>query len=349
MPTTWVPIFDQNTLHTPVEGLAVNRAVIHAGPHKTGSTFIQATLALNAPALSREGWAWPHKYGSATEYASPKGLCGLARTLLPIATINASFAPGKSGRIQFCLTTTALTTPLRRWWHSEFLRIRNSLSGLVMSAEILDTVPFSGWMQLRGMIPHRDITAVFVYRNTIDKIRSSWAAYVDGCQRHQTADIIPPGCPANRAVVIFASFASRSTRLWRLSHGLRSIVPSALAGFELDIIDLEGIKASSNQSGIDIFDVLACDIMGLQCTRGRSLLQRPPGMTNSHRAVYAGSDATLPADVAAHIEAAFRRDVCALLGQLPLSHPTRWHHMPPGSFVRTMCGRNTSMVLNTSQ
>ena len=58
-------------------------AVIHAGPHKTGSTHVQQLLYSEAPRLMAHGWQWPHTLSGSLEpeLASPKSLANLAHAL----------------------------------------------------------------------------------------------------------------------------------------------------------------------------------------------------------------------------------------------------------------------------
>ncbi|WP_135467873.1 hypothetical protein [Crenalkalicoccus roseus] len=117
------------------------RAVLHVGPHKTGTTTIQDALHHNAEALAQAGWRYP-----AIGYSQQ------AHHALVQALVKA-----EDGEAERMLAALA-----------------DEPGDLVLSSENLSRAPLEALQRLAGALRGREVAVVYYQRNFLDLAYSWW-------------------------------------------------------------------------------------------------------------------------------------------------------------------------------
>lgn len=129
--------------------------ILHVGPMKTSSTYIQNILSQNRDDLARQGWKYPGK--RLNQQSDFYGLCGPDIPWVDSYTQSKNESAGK-----------ALAT-----------QINNSDGHIIVSAEALANLSHDGIERLLRKIPVPD-TVVFTHRPLTKVIPSAWQQSLKG-------------------------------------------------------------------------------------------------------------------------------------------------------------------------
>ena len=270
------------------------RAVVLVGPPKTGSSHLQAFLVSNRANLAAHGWQWPR--GVDGQPGGPKSFANLVtalsgRTCSPRMKDNAptlvdaiaSLCHGRSSEIAVARSSPAASLLAR--YAKEFERVASSSApNLVLSAE--DFALFDGSdatsvgvrRQLRELLSRfEQVEAVVVFRTP--RAPAMQSVYTEDLDWGY--DGVAEGGRTSLAAWLYSKLDegtllrrapwSSSLNIGRLSDAWNA------SGFSVRVISSAGARAD----GLDTTDVLACEILGLPCTRGKAAWSRCVGRADS--------------------------------------------------------------------
>jgi hypothetical protein len=143
----------------------VPRAVVHIGPHKTGSSSIQEAMCRNEEFLRAHGWALP-KCRHCAEVLYPKVYSLLAFAIRPSIRLNKQEQP--PGCDLPCFRDAILA---------------QQNASIFISSERLDKLDVAGVRVLAGLLANFSVTVVAFQRNKLDTVASLYTqlpkSYVD--------------------------------------------------------------------------------------------------------------------------------------------------------------------------
>mmetsp|Transcript_45656 Transcript_45656/g.93244 ORF Transcript_45656/g.93244 Transcript_45656/m.93244 type:complete len:388 (-) Transcript_45656:42-1205(-) len=225
------------------ESVWSRHAVVHVGPHKTGTTHIQNVLSVAAKDLMSHGFAWPTTTNTKGEVHGLHAKCWA-----PLAWyFEGRTATGASltGRTPGLIDST--DDAFR--YFTDFFDAVNS-SNVIISAEVFDRVPMEGIHKFHLFMRQFDtVTIVIVHRDPVDHFVSLYT------ELHSKGD------------VAFPDFLFRSMGGFLLDNPVLDVhwlVQKYATVFGLDnvvIVDYDGVKSA----GKDIAEVLLCEVIGVPC------------------------------------------------------------------------------------
>lgn len=263
------------------------RAVVLLGPPKTGSSHVQAFLANNQPYLEAHGWQWPRSVdggrAGAKSYANlVTALAGIScRTTMwknapTLVDAIVSLCHGRSSEIAAYQKPS--TTTLRKFRH-EFERVAQTrrAPNIVLSAEDLayfdgdDPTSVRVRRSLRTLLASfDDVTAVIVYRTPrVAAMQSTFTEELDWGW-----DGVETGARTPFSTWLFEKLHNGSLLQrppWSSALNLARLADAySGSGFRIQIVSSSGAA----EDGLDVTDVVACEILGVPCTHGKAAWTR---------------------------------------------------------------------------
>lgn len=246
---------------------------------------MQSFLVANQEPLRRLGWEWPRGVDGQT--AGPKSFANLVGALA-----NRSCRDGfwrNAPTLTDAILSVCHGTPsekvvkrgppatLLRIFRAEFLRIANAGRNLILSAEDLAYLDGDAGLGARAravllddlLAPFRGrVTAVLVYRTPrASALQSVYTEEVDWAR-----DGIETAYDAHATFSAWLSQRLHAGNLLCKPPWSSSLNPGRLAdafawtGFDVRVISSSGAR----RAGLDVSDVLACEVMGVACECGRA-------------------------------------------------------------------------------
>ena len=269
------------------------RAVVLIGPPKTGSTHIQHFLTANRQQLAERGWQWPRGVDGAP--AGPKSFANLAGALANRTCQSgfATYAPRLldailglcHGRSTERSVYSASPERVLAWYRAEFRRIANNPSApnLVLSAE--DLAYFDGHdataVRVRSTLrrdllaPFHTVHMVMVYRQP--RVTALYSVFGEDVDVADTFDFrssegVRAAFEARRP---FSAWLQRvldngdmlHKPPWSASLNIGQLADAyTSSGFRAIVIN----SAGAARDGLDVSDVVACEVLALGCQCGRA-------------------------------------------------------------------------------
>ena len=211
------------------------RAIVHVGPHKTGSSYIQNMLILNAKLLESHGY-------KVLEKQNAKKLSKLAFALKGQANQSAAmYRPEKRVVDLYYLKSI-----------SDF--IQEERKSIVISSEEMDDLDFAAAAELRSLLRDFHVTIVFFHRERTELLRSNYF------QRTRYERRCPP--PFDVFVQENRAMNFSSIPGVELNHTL-SVFATVFGSDSMRVISYDGVL----QRRMDIFDVFLRDILRIDSTK----------------------------------------------------------------------------------
>ena len=224
-------------------GFQPRRAVVHIGPPKTGTSHTQAWIVENAARLMEHGWAWPRSENG--HFVEAKGLLALADTLCGRVSVWNSRDP--DSRDPSTVLNKYSTLLRRAGTEGRNILISNEVLGVtrVLSAE--------GKKTLRRILAHAGIenaTVVAMLRTPlVEWYRSNYNQHYDGPRMPFHLKQAQPFSSTAKKYMFDQVNEHIDLRGWEA------------AGFDVQMVSLEGVE----RAGLDETDVLACEVLGIDC------------------------------------------------------------------------------------
>ena len=261
------------------------RAVILVGPPKTGSSHVQAFLANNQEFLESHGWQWPRSVdggrAGAKSYANlVSALAGKAcrstiwKDAPTLVDAIVSLCHGRPSEI------AAYQRPAQATLHRysrEFERAYKSRRSVVLSAEDLayfdgdDPTSVGVRRSLRSLLSKfDDVTAVIVYRTPrAAAVQSTFTEELDWGW-----DGVELGARTPFSTWLFEKLHDGSLLQrapWSSALNLARLADAyAASGYKIQLVSSSGAA----EDGLDVSDVVACEVLGLPCTAGKATWSR---------------------------------------------------------------------------
>ena len=205
------------------------RAIVHIGPHKTGSTYIQRMCLQNAAALHELGFEVPWKN-------IPKKIAYFAFTLKSLS----------NQTLPMHVTKQYVSMP-------NFKQVINTIQStplsVIISSEEFDDLGFTAAAKLRSILQDFDVTIVYFHRERTELLRSNYYQLTD----------------SNLLCETFENFISQNqlsnfTSLpgVELTHTL-FVFTSVFGRDAMRIISYDGVQ----QQGANIFEIFLKDAVGI--------------------------------------------------------------------------------------
>lgn len=202
---------------------ATQRMVLHVGPHKTATTYLQSNFAMVRPHLSRAGWHYPANVGI------QPGIPDAHHDLSYRA--ETYFWPGRENHRQL----TDLAAKLDR-----------SGKNLLLSAEGFSMWPLSQYLRLADILGFAQIEVIYALRDPVALMQSYWAEEVKQGMTSSLPDRI-----------MTAMLDPMRTRLLNPLIDLNPLIGSDRV--TLHLLPFEHLKAA----GVDLFTHICDKVLGL--------------------------------------------------------------------------------------
>ncbi len=217
-------VTDRNKMARPLSQRPPSqRFVLHVGPHKTATTYVQSNLAMCRPHLSRKGWLYPANVGI------QPGIPDAHHDLSYRA--ETYFWPGRENHRQL----TDLAASLDR-----------SGKNLLLSAEGFSMWSLSQYLRLADVLGFARIEVVYALRDPVALMQSYWAEEV---KQGMTASL------PDR--IMMAMLDPMRTRLLNPLIDLNPLIGSDRV--TLHLLPFEHLKVA----GVDLFTHICDRILGL--------------------------------------------------------------------------------------
>jgi len=240
------------------------RAVVHIGPPKTGTTHTQTWISGNAARLMGHGWAWPRANATGDRFLDGKGANFLPNALCGTVSKYVSTAFGKT---QKWVPDERGSQEIVDGFSALLKRAGSEARNILFSNERFGVSSYcaEGKEKLRSMLAEagaEKATVVLMFRTPL----VAWARSGYNQQHEARAHIA-------KSLANPRLFSDEVTYLLRfLTLGMAQVFRDwRAAGFEVEVVSLAGAK----QAGLDETDVLACEVLGIDCSNSNGTWPHP--------------------------------------------------------------------------
>ena len=220
------------------------RAIVHIGPPKTASTYIQEFLSHHARDLQKYNLIWP----STHHYGSPKGISLFGMDLANDSIDN----------------TTTEITDMRVFFEENRAQNRS----IIISSENFSKDSPIGVAMLKSMLRGFDVTIIYFYREFVSHLLSVYYQLYRG-------DKISKFEPLSTFVVKNFDVLAIQLDLWRTLRAYED----AFGNEAMVVVDYYGCEAA----GVDVAYVVACEVAGALCDRNDLFIKSADSPTTNAR------------------------------------------------------------------